>query len=64
MWIAPSFPAARAGFDPLPIYIGLFCVFWSFGFIAGGLALLPFALMLSAKPASTFRCICNKVPTR
>jgi drug/metabolite transporter (DMT)-like permease len=32
--------------------------------LAGGLALLPFALMLSAKPASTFRCICNKVPTR
>ncbi len=31
MWLAPSFPAARAGFDPLSVYIGMF---WGFGFIA------------------------------
>jgi drug/metabolite transporter (DMT)-like permease len=35
MSLAPSIPVSRAGFNPLPIYIGLFCLLWSFAFVAG-----------------------------
>jgi drug/metabolite transporter (DMT)-like permease len=35
MSLAPSVPAPRAKFNPLPIYIGLFCLVWSFGFVTG-----------------------------
>src|SRR5258708_29971498 len=35
MSLAPSVAVPRAGFNPLPIYIGLFCLLWSFAFVAG-----------------------------
>ncbi len=35
MSLAPSIPVPRVGFNPLPIYIGLFCLLWSFAFVAG-----------------------------
>jgi drug/metabolite transporter (DMT)-like permease len=35
MSLAPSIAVPRARFNPLPIYIGLFCLLWSFAFVAG-----------------------------
>lgn len=35
MSLAPSVAAPRAAFNPLPLYIGLFCLLWSFAFVAG-----------------------------
>lgn len=35
MSLAPSVAVPRAGFNPLPLYIGLFCLLWSFAFVAG-----------------------------
>src|SRR6185295_14769374 len=35
MSLAPSVAVPRAGFNPLPFYIGLFCLLWSFAFVAG-----------------------------
>lgn len=35
MSLAPSAVASRTAFNPLPIYIGLFCLLWSFAFVAG-----------------------------
>jgi drug/metabolite transporter (DMT)-like permease len=35
MSLAPSIPVPRARFNPLPLYIGLFCLLWSFAFVAG-----------------------------
>ena len=35
MSLAPSAAVPRATFNPLPLYIGLFCLLWSFAFVAG-----------------------------
>ena len=35
MSLAPSVAVPRARFNPLPLYIGLFCLLWSFAFVAG-----------------------------
>src|SRR6201988_1920936 len=35
MSCAPSVAVPRTGFAPLPFYIGLFCLLWSFAFVAG-----------------------------
>lgn len=35
MSLAPSAAVPRAGFNPLPLYIALFCLLWSFAFVAG-----------------------------
>jgi drug/metabolite transporter (DMT)-like permease len=35
MSLAPSVAVPRAAFNPLPLYIGLFCLLWSFAFVAG-----------------------------
>jgi len=35
MSLAPSIAVPRASFNPLPLYIGLFCLLWSFAFVAG-----------------------------
>ena len=35
MSLAPSIPVPRARFNPLPLIIGLFCLLWSFAFVAG-----------------------------
>ena len=35
MSLAPSLAVPRPGFDPLPLYISLFCLLWSFAFVAG-----------------------------
>src|ERR1700738_2595513 len=51
MPLAPSVPVPRAAFNPLPIYIGLFCLLWSFAFIAGkiGVTDCPPLLLLTAR---------------
>ena len=35
MSLAPSVAVPRATFNQLPLYIGLFCLLWSFAFVAG-----------------------------
>ena len=35
MSLAPPIAVPRARFNPLPLYIGLFCLLWSFAFVAG-----------------------------
>jgi drug/metabolite transporter (DMT)-like permease len=35
MSLAPSVAVPRTGFNPLPLYIVLFCLLWSFAFVAG-----------------------------
>jgi drug/metabolite transporter (DMT)-like permease len=51
MSLAPSIPVPRAIFNPLPIYIGLFCVLWSFAFVAGkiGVTACPPLILLTAR---------------
>ena len=51
MSLAPSIVAPRAIFNPLPIYIGLFCVLWSFAFVAGkiGVTACPPLILLTAR---------------
>jgi drug/metabolite transporter (DMT)-like permease len=51
MSLAPSAAVARAGFDPLPLYIGLFCLLWSFAFVAGkiGVTDCPPLILLTAR---------------
>jgi drug/metabolite transporter (DMT)-like permease len=51
MSLAPSIPVPRATFNPLPIYIGLFCVLWSFAFVAGkiGVTACPPLILLTAR---------------
>ena len=38
MSAAPSLAVPRTTIDPLPIYIGIFCLIWSFAFVAGKIA--------------------------
>ena len=51
MSLAPSIPVPRAGFNPLPLYIGLFCLLWSFAFVAGkiGVTDCPPLILLTAR---------------
>ncbi|HLZ06301.1 MAG TPA: DMT family transporter [Bradyrhizobium sp.] len=53
MSIAPSIaiPAPRTRFNALPLYIGLFCLLWSFAFVAGkiGVTDCPPLILLAAR---------------
>ena len=53
MSLAPSVsvPRASAAFNPLPLYIALFCLLWSFAFIAGkiGVTSCPPLILLTAR---------------
>src|SRR3954465_14230197 len=51
MSLAPSIPAPRAGFNPLPLYITVFCLLWSFAFVAGkiGVTDCPPLILLAAR---------------
>ena len=51
MSLAPSIAVPRTGFNPLPIYIGLFCLVWSFAFVAGkiGVTDCPPLILLTAR---------------
>jgi drug/metabolite transporter (DMT)-like permease len=48
---APSVAVPRATFNPLPLYIGLFCLLWSFAFVAGkiGVTDCPPLILLAAR---------------
>ena len=51
MSLAPSVAVPRAAFNPLPLYIALFCVLWSFAFVAGkiGVTDCPPLILLAAR---------------
>jgi drug/metabolite transporter (DMT)-like permease len=51
MPLAPSAAVSRAAFNPLPLYIGLFCLLWSFAFVAGkiGVTDCPPLVLLAAR---------------
>lgn len=51
MSLAPSVAVSRTRFNPLPIYIGLFCLIWSFSFVAGkiGVTSCPPLILLAAR---------------
>jgi drug/metabolite transporter (DMT)-like permease len=51
MSLASSISAPRAAFNPLPLYIGLFCLLWSFAFVAGkvGVTDCPPLILLTAR---------------
>jgi len=51
MSLAPSIAVPRTGFNPLPLYIGLFCLLWSFAFVAGkiGVTDCPPLILLAAR---------------
>ena len=51
MSYAPSIPAPGARFNPLPLLIGLFCLLWSFAFVAGkiGVTYCPPLILLTAR---------------
>jgi drug/metabolite transporter (DMT)-like permease len=51
MSAAPSITVPRASFNPLPLYIALFCLLWSFAFIAGkiGVTFCPPLILLTAR---------------
>jgi drug/metabolite transporter (DMT)-like permease len=51
MSLAPSVAVPRAAFNPLPLYIGLFCLLWSFAFVAGkiGVTDCPALILLTAR---------------
>jgi drug/metabolite transporter (DMT)-like permease len=51
MSLAPSIAVPRASFNPLPVYIGLFCLLWSFAFVAGkiGVTSCPPLILLTAR---------------
>jgi len=51
MSLAPSIAVPRAGFNPLPLYIALFCLLWSFAFVAGkiGVTDCPPLMLLTAR---------------
>ena len=51
MSLAPSLPAPRSAFNPLPLYIALFCLLWSFAFVAGkiGVTDCPPLILLAAR---------------
>src|SRR3979490_383345 len=51
MSFAPSIAVPRTGFNPLPLYITLFCLLWSFAFVAGkiGVTDCPPLILLRAR---------------
>jgi len=51
MSLAPSVPVPRAQFNWLPLTIGLFCLLWSFAFVAGkiGVTDCPPLILLAAR---------------
>jgi drug/metabolite transporter (DMT)-like permease len=51
MSVAPSIAVPRSSFNPLPLYIALFCLLWSFAFIAGkiGVTSCPPLILLTAR---------------
>src|SRR4051812_26380004 len=51
MSLAPSVAVPRPAFNPLPLYIGLFCLLWSFAFVAGkiGVTDCPPLILLTAR---------------
>jgi len=51
MSLAPSLPVSRSAFNPLPFYIALFCLLWSFAFVAGkiGVTDCPPLILLTAR---------------
>lgn len=51
MSIAPPIAVSRPAFNPLPVYIGLFCLLWSFAFVAGkiGVTDCPPLILLAAR---------------
>ena len=51
MSLAPSIAVPKARFNPLPFYIGVFCLLWSFAFVAGkiGVTYCPPLILLSAR---------------
>jgi drug/metabolite transporter (DMT)-like permease len=51
MSLAPSLPVPRSAFNPLPLYIALFCLLWSFAFVAGkiGVTDCPPLILLTAR---------------
>jgi drug/metabolite transporter (DMT)-like permease len=51
MSLAPSVAVPRPTFNPLPLYIGVFCLLWSFAFVAGkiGVTDCPPLILLAAR---------------
>src|ERR1700709_2964149 len=51
MSLASSVAVPRAGFNPLPLTIALFCLLWSFAFVAGkiGVTDCPPVILLAAR---------------
>lgn len=51
MSLATSLPAPRSRFSPLPLAIGLFCLLWSYAFVAGkiGVTNCPPLILLAAR---------------
>jgi drug/metabolite transporter (DMT)-like permease len=51
MSLAPSMAVTRTRFNPLPFYIALFCLLWSFAFVAGkiGVTDCPPLILLTAR---------------
>jgi drug/metabolite transporter (DMT)-like permease len=51
MSLAPAVPVSRPSFNALPLYIGLFCLLWSFAFVAGktGVTYCPPLILLAAR---------------
>ncbi len=51
MSLAPSIAVPRPGFNPLPLYIAVFCLLWSFAFVAGkiGVTDCPPLILLTAR---------------
>lgn len=51
MSLAPSAAVPRATFNALPLYVGLFCLLWSFAFVAGkiGVTYCPPLVLLAAR---------------
>jgi drug/metabolite transporter (DMT)-like permease len=51
MSLAPSIAVPRPGFNPLPLLIALFCLLWSYAFIAGkiGVTDCPPLILLTAR---------------
>jgi drug/metabolite transporter (DMT)-like permease len=51
MSLAPAVAVPRAGFNPLPLTIALFCLLWSFAFVAGkiGVTDCPPLILLTAR---------------
>ncbi|MCP3373189.1 DMT family transporter [Bradyrhizobium cajani] len=51
MSLAPSISVPRSRFNALPLYIGLFCLLWSYAFVAGkiGVTHCPPLILLAAR---------------